>query len=291
MKVIEALSQGRPTLSFEFFPPRDAEQETNLYRVISELKDFQPDFVSVTYGAMGRTKSQTFFWAKKIKSEFGIEPVPHLTCVAATKQSIGEQLDELISLGMENLLALRGDPPEEQQDFVPPADGFRHAAELVGLIKKLQPPLCVGVAGYPEKHPQAPDFKTDILHLKEKVEAGAEYVTTQLFFNNQTYLDFVERCRTAGLTVPIIPGLMPITSVKQLKRMTGVIGAKIPAALLSKLEKYESDPKSIQAIGVEQAVNQCQELLSHKVPGLHFFVLNQSGPISQILKELKAYRR
>lgn len=279
MKVSAALKQGHPTLSFEFFPPKTEGQEAQLYTVIAELKRFAPDFVSVTYGAMGTTRAKTFFWVRRIKHEFALEPVAHLTCVAASRDDIARQLDELEKLGAENILALRGDPPEGMKDFVPPANGFRFAKELIGFIKQKKPAFCIGAAGFPE----APRLD----QLKEKVEAGADYIITQLFFDNRCFFDFVAAGKKAGITVPIIPGLMPITSVKQIKRLTQVCGASIPHHLLEKLEKFEADAHVVQQIGVEQTAAQCQELLKAGVAGLHFFVMNQAGPISAVLEQLK----
>jgi len=291
MKVIEAFNRGTPTLSFEFFPPRTKEQEDNLFAVIAELKKFNPDFVSVTYGAMGTTREKTFFWVNEIKHKYQIEPIAHLTCVAATRDDIFRQLDKLESIEIENVLALRGDPPEGEEDFVPPQNGFRFAKELIVFIKKCKPGFCLGAAGFPEGHPQTSNLEEDTEYLKEKINAGAEYVITQLFFDNQFYFDFVERCRKAGIRVPIIPGIMPITSLKQIKKMTKVCGATIPSNLLERLEKHANDKKAIQQIGVEQAVSQCQELLKAKVPGIHYFVMNQAEPISQVLSQLTSFRR
>jgi methylenetetrahydrofolate reductase (NADPH) len=285
MKVSEALEKGKPTLSFEFFPPKTAEKEKHLFEVISQLKEFQPDFVSVTYGAMGTTRERTLFWAKEIKGKFKIEPVAHLTCIAATQKNILAELEALDKMGVNNILALRGDPPEE--GVLPrPADGFSYALELVAFIKKYKPSFCIGVAGYPEKHPQAMNFEEDIKHLKEKVAAGAEYIVTQLFFDNRHFFEFKERCQKAGIKVPVIPGIMPITSLKQIKKMTKTCGAIIPAKLLQHLEEHEADRAAVAQIGEEQAIAQCRELLKEKVPGIHFFVLNQAEPISKILSDL-----
>lgn len=291
MKVIDALKKGEPTLSFEFFPPKTKEQEKKLFEVIFQLKKFNPDYVSVTYGALGTTREKTFFWVKEIKQRFGIESVAHLTCVAASRDDIRKQIDELEKMRVENILALRGDPPGGGTKFVPPPHGFHFAKELVSFIKKYRPQFCLGVAGYPEGHPEAPNLDTDIKHLKQKVEAGAEYIVTQLFFDNRYYFDFVERCRKAGITVPIVPGIMPITNYKLLRKMTEICGATIPEKLLSKLEKNKNDLEIVRKIGVEQAVSQCQELLRAEVPGLHFFVLNQSEPISQILGQLRSFHQ
>jgi len=286
MRVSELFS-SRPALSFEFFPPKNPEQEANLYKVLGGLIAFTPDFASVTYGAMGTSREKTFFWVKEIKEKFAIEPVAHLTCVAATRDDIAGQLDQLARIGVENILAVRGDPPADQPGFVSPVDGFRLAQELIAFIKAKKPAICVGAAGFPEGHPQAPSREKDIEYLKQKIDAGAEYVITQLFFDNRYFFDFVNRCRLADIYVPIIPGIMPITSFKQVKRMTEMCGATIPPELLKKLEKHADDKAAIAAIGVEQTIAQCQELLASEVPGLHFFIMNQAGPISRILKELR----
>ncbi len=286
MKVIEALKKETPALSFEFFPPKTPEQETNLFDVISELKQFQPDFASITYGAMGTTRERTFFWAEKIKREFGIEPVAHLTCIAATKASISRQLAEIRGMGIENILALRGDPPADQPNWQPPADGFHYASELIAFLKHQAPEFCLGAAGFPEGHPSTKSVSRDLEHLKRKAAAGAEYVITQLFFQNEDYFSYVDQCRQAGIAVPIVPGIMPVTSLKQIQRMTKVCGATVPKQLMQKLEKHQQDAASVEAIGIEQAVNQCRELLSSKVPGIHFFVMNQAGPIGKVLKAL-----
>jgi methylenetetrahydrofolate reductase (NADPH) len=290
MKVIDALQKGDPTLSFEFFPPKTPEQEEHLFAVLGQLQNFKPDFVSVTYGALGNTRGRTFQWVKAIKGKYGIEPVAHLTCIAADKKSVASQLDEFDSVGVNNILALRGDVPEGTTDFTPPADGFSHARDLVAFIKRTQPHFCVGVAGHPEGHCESPSLERDTAFLKEKIEAGADYVITQLFFDNRYYFDFVDRCHKTGIKVPIIPGIMPITSLHQIKKMTGICGATIPDKLLEKLEKHEADRVAIAQIGEEQAIAQCQELLESEVPGIHFFVLNQAEPISKILGQLTSFR-
>jgi methylenetetrahydrofolate reductase (NADPH) len=285
MKVTAALKQGEPTLSFEFFPPRTPEQEERLFSTLTELKKFDPDFVSVTYGAMGRTREKTVFWVDKIKTKYGIEPVAHLTCVNASRDEIAKQLDELARLGVDNILALRGDPPDGEKDFQPPANGFKLAKDLVAFIKQKHPAFCVGVAGFPEGHPTAASLETDVDFLKQKIAAGAEYVITQLFFDNQHYFAFLKRCRAAGITVPIIPGLMPITNLGQIKRMTQMCGAVIPPELIARLEKY---PVETLKIGSQHTLAQAQGLLAAGVPGLHFFVLNQAEPIASILTQLES---
>jgi methylenetetrahydrofolate reductase (NADPH) len=286
VKVIDKLKSGKRTLSFEFFPPKNEEQEKHLYQVLGQLKGFNPDFVSVTYGALGATREKTFRWVKEIKEKYKIEPVAHLTCVAATKENIFSQLDELEGMRVENILALRGDPPEGEADFAPPPDGFKYAKELVSFIKERKPQFCLGVAGFPEGHPRAPSLAADMEYLKQKIAAGGEYIITQLFFDNRHYFSFVDRCKKAGISVPILAGIMPIVSLKQIKKMTEICGATIPPELQIKLDKNKNDKTAIEKIGVEYAISQCQSLLKSGVPGLHFFVMNQAGPISEILKQL-----
>ena len=281
MKVTEAFTKDSPALSFEFFPPKTLQQEEHLFNVITQLKKFNPAFVSVTYGAMGTSREKTFYWVKEIKHRFNITPVAHLTCVAANREDIACQIDHLEKIGIENILALRGDPPEGQKDFTPPAGGFRYAKELIAFIRKEKPQFCLGAAGFPE----AP--QETIAYLKEKVDAGAEYIITQLFFDNRHYFDFLERCHKAGIYVPIIAGIMPVTSFKQVKKMTKVCGATVPPRLFTQLENARNDRNAVQQIGIEHAVAQCQELIAAKVKGLHFFVMNQAGPISQILTTLR----
>jgi len=291
MKVIDALKKEGPTLSFEFFPPKTEKGEEQLFDVIGKLKQFNPDFVSVTYGALGTTSDKSFFWVKEFKQHFEIEPNAHLTCVAATMHSMKEQLQQFAGIDVKNILALRGDPPQGDTEFSPPENGFKHASELVAFIKRHEPGFCVGVAGYPEKHIESSSIEEDIKHLKEKVDAGAEYIVTQLFFDNRHFFAFRDRCREAGINVPIVPGLMPITSLQQIKKMTDICGASIPQELWGNLEKHQNDPEKVKKIGVDWTVKQCNELLADGVPGLHFFVLNQAGPISAILDGLKLDRR
>ncbi len=286
MKVIDLLNSGKQTLSFEFFPPKTPEQEEHLFTVVNQLKAFSPDYVAVTYGALGTNQQKSFHWVEKMKNEFKIEPVAHLTCVGDNTEGIRKKIAELTEGGVENILALRGDPPEGLENFSPVHNGFMYASDLVALIKNEQPKICVGVAGYPEKHPEAKSLDEDIMSLKAKVDAGADYVVTQLFFDNQKYFVFVDQCRKMGIKVPIVPGIMPITSFKSIFRMTQTCGASIPQDLLNKLEKHKDEPSVIQAIGVEQAVKQCLELRQEKVPGLHFFVLNQATIITQILNRM-----
>ncbi len=291
MKVVEAFKKNKPALSFEFFPPKTEEQEAHLFEVIAELKRYKPDFVSVTYGAMGNTRGKTIYWVGEIKKRFGIEPVAHLTCVNASRKEISEQIAQLKALGIENVLALRGDLPEGTQGFVAPEGGFKYASELVAFIKHEQPQLCLGAAVYPEGHPENRDLNIEVEYIALKEQSGAEFLITQLFFDNQVYYNLIEKCERAGIRVPIIPGIMPVGSYKSIVNMTVKSGTKLPEKLKENLERHKDDPKGIKEIGAEQAIKQCRELLRPEagraaVKGLHFFVLNQVEPIATVLREV-----
>ena len=283
MKVKDSFKKGRPTLSFEFFPPKTTDQEKALFVVVSSLKKFNPDFVSVTYGAGGSTSDKSFDIVSSIKEQCGIEPVAHITCVGEDESMMFMKMDKLNNLDIINILALRGDLPANDINKL---SRFMNAGDLTAFIKTNFPDSCIGVAGYPEKHPQAVSLDEDILHLKEKVDAGADYVITQLFFENDIYFSFVEKCAKAGISVPIIPGIMPISSVKQIDTMIQKCGASIPPCIMEKINLYREDKDSLSKYGIELATNQCRQLLKNEVPGMHFFVLNKSEPISQILKNI-----
>ncbi len=286
MKITNLLATRRPAFSFEFFPPRDELGQERLFATVTDLRGYQPAYVSVTYGAGGSTRRLTLDLVRRIKAETGIETMAHLTCVGSDRDEIAVILDQLAAGGIENVLALRGDPPKDQQSFSVPANGFGHADELVAFVRERHPELCIGVAGYPEKHTEAADFATDLANLKRKVEAGADFIVTQLFFEAPDYLAFVERLREASVTVPTLPGIMPITNVSQIKRFTAMCGAHIPARLLAKLESVQTDANAVRALGVEHAVGQCRELLAHQVPGIHFYTLNRSTATVEILQRL-----
>jgi len=272
--------------SFEFFPPKDDASLAALFDTVKNLQDLNPSFVSVTYGAGGSTRRKTVEITKKIKQEIGIEAMAHLTCVGHSRDEIASVLDEVESADIENVMTLRGDPPRGQTDFVPHPNGFRHANELVQFIRA-QKTFCLGVAGYPEGHPEAPSKDADLVNLKRKVDAGADFIVTQLFFSNPDYFDFSERARRAGIELPIIPGIMPITDVSQIKRFTQMCGATIPAALLSDLETSDGDREAVIQIGIDFATRQCEELLGSGAPGIHFYTLNKSLSTRTVLSQLK----
>ncbi|MBM4360184.1 MAG: methylenetetrahydrofolate reductase [NAD(P)H], partial [Deltaproteobacteria bacterium] len=248
-----------------------------LYHAVEALKPCRPSFVSVTYGAGGSTRDRTLDLVARIKHDLGIETMAHLTCVGASQRELAATLERLVAAGVENVLALRGDPPKGESTFVAADGGFAHASELVAFIRKEGYPLCVGAACYPEGHPEAATLEADLDHLARKVEAGAAFLITQLFFDNQDFLAFARRARSAGIDVPIVPGLMPVTNVSQTQRFTKMCGARVPQELQRRLAIVERDPAAVVAAGVYWTAVQARELLAHGVPGLHFYTLNQSS--------------
>jgi methylenetetrahydrofolate reductase (NADPH) len=286
MRIVEKLGGSGPTISFEFFPPKDQEGVSRLFTTVAELTPFAPSYVSVTYGAGGSTRQLTVELVGRIQREVGIEAMAHLTCVGANQAELGGVLDQLQRAGVENVIALRGDPPKGETVFVKTEGGFGYASELVTFIKG-RGGFCIAGACYPEKHPEAASLEADLQNLKRKVDAGAEFLITNLFFDNADYFDLVKRARAIGIDVPIIAGIMPITNVSQIKRFTALCGARIPAALLHKLEPVASDADAVVEIGVNHATEQCQELLARGVPGVHFYTLNRSKATVEILRRLR----
>ncbi|HET9074759.1 MAG TPA: methylenetetrahydrofolate reductase [NAD(P)H] [Solirubrobacteraceae bacterium] len=276
-----------PIFSFEFMPPKTDEGDANLRATLSELQELDPAFVSVTYGAGGSTQEKTLETTRWLKQDLGLEAMAHLTCVGASVEQVTAVLDDLADAGIENVLALRGDPPRGQTEWTPHPEGLRNAAELVRLIRERRPELGVAGAAFPEVHPQASDPLADLQYLKAKVDAGAQFLITQLFFDNSYYFNFVDAARFAGIDVPILPGIMPITNVKQIKTITGLCGATIPAGLLAELEKREDDPEAVAELGVAYATLQCADLLAHGAPGIHFCTMNKSPATRAILTALK----
>lgn len=289
MRISDQLKAGgRPTLSFEFFPPKDDVGFWDLYKTIEALKPIAPTYVSVTYGAGGATRRKTIDLVERIKNDLGIEPMAHLTCVGADRSEIAHVLDELKSHHIENVLALRGDPPLGQKSFVATEGGFRYASELVAFIRERRDNFCIAAACYPEGHPEAPSREADLENLKRKVDAGVDFLITQLFFDNADFLSFRERAERAGIRVPIVAGIMPILSVKQIKKFTEMCGAKIPKALLQKVEAVETDAEAVRHLGMYHATQQCLDLLREGVSGIHFYTLNRSTATSAICQMIKA---
>jgi len=286
MRIVEKLGGSSPAISFEFFPPKDQEGVDRLFQAVADLAPFAPAYVSVTYGAGGSTRQLTVDLVGRIQREVGIEAMAHLTCVGATQGELGGVLDQLEQKGVQNVIALRGDPPKGSTTFVTHDGGFSHASELAGFLKQ-RGGFCIAGACYPEKHPEAGSLEADLAHLKLKVDAGAEFLITQLFFDNADYFAFVERARQLGITVPIIAGIMPVTNVSQIKRFTAMCGAGMPDALLQKLEPVAADADAVGEVGVQHAVEQCRELLAKGAPGVHFYTLNRSKATVEILKRLR----
>jgi methylenetetrahydrofolate reductase (NADPH) len=290
VRITERLKAGFPVFSFEFFPPKTKEGEEKLWSVLQELKPLHPAFVSVTYGAGGSTRTKTVELTSRIKHELGIEAMAHLTCVAATKDDLGSVLDELGKNHVENVLALRGDPPKGELKFVANKDGFSYSDELVNFVKS-KGAFCVGGACYPEGHVEAGSKYQDLHHLKKKVDAGVEFLITQLFFDNRVYFDFVDRARAAGITVPIIPGIMPIHSVDAIQRFTKMCGASIPEPLMREMEKRRDQPDRVQELGIVHATIQALGLIQGGAPGIHFYTLNQSTATREILTAMRTSAR
>jgi methylenetetrahydrofolate reductase (NADPH) len=295
MHIRDILAARRPTFSFEFFPPKSTAGVEDLYRTIVELEAFQPSFVSVTYGAGGSTREMTHDLVVKIRQTTSIPPVPHLTCVGHTEPQIDEILRRYAGAGVCNILALRGDPPRNWPDYDWSDCDFRHAADLVRFIRKFNESgahpdprgFGIGIAGFPEGHPATPNRLKELDHLKAKVDEGADYICTQLFFDNHDFFDFRDRCRLHGIHVPIIAGIMPVTSLSSMSRMAELAaGARFPAKLLRALDRANGDPAAVEKVGIHYAAQQCAELLDHDVDGIHFYTLNKSKATREIYASL-----
>ena len=287
MRIDQILEETCPCFSFEFFPPKTDEGQRNLERALHELREDEPNFVSVTYGAGGSTRDRTIDITKRIKSEFGLEAMAHFTCVGATVEQLRGILDQMETAGIENVLALRGDPPQGETEWKPTPGGLLYSTELAQLIFDGYD-FCIGAACFPEVHPEAPDMDHDIRFMKRKIEAGASFLITQLFFDNEFYFDFVEQARAAGVTVPIVPGIMPVTNFSQIKRFTDMCGASIPEDFERELAARAEDPGSVTDLGVAYATLQCADLLARGAPGIHFYTLNKSPATRAILAALRA---
>jgi methylenetetrahydrofolate reductase (NADPH) len=276
---------SQPVISFEFFPPKTDAGYGSLYRTIEELKALSPGFVSVTMGAGGTTREKTVDLTIEITREIGIETMCHLPCTGYRPEQVGTILDQLLAGGVDNVLALRGDPPKDDPDFVNPPEAFQYANELVEYIVA-RGGFTIGAACSPEVHPEAPDAETDMVHLKRKVDAGTDFLVSNLFLDNAKYFDFETRARAAGIDVPIVPGIMPIASVAGIRRMAGVNGTSFPPALEAELDRVEGDDEATYALGVRWATDQCRELLERGVPGIHLYTLNRSPASREIHNNL-----
>jgi methylenetetrahydrofolate reductase (NADH) len=283
--ITEIIARRRPVFSFEFFPPKTDKGQRTLEQSIALLKEDQPDYVSVTYGAGGATRERTLEVTTWIK-DLGLEAMSHLSCVGESTQGLISILERIEAAGIENVLALRGDPPRGQPGWTPHPDGLRHSVDLIRLIRD-RFDFTIAAACFPEVHPDAPDRASDLRYAREKVDAGAGVLITQLFFDNGLYFDFVEDARAAGIEVPIIPGVMPIINYGQIKTITGMCGATIPSPLERELERRAEDPDAIMQLGVAYATLQCSQLLAGGAPGIHFYTLNRSPATRAILAALR----
>ncbi|MFQ5734769.1 MAG: methylenetetrahydrofolate reductase [NAD(P)H] [Planctomycetaceae bacterium] len=286
VRIAEIYKTGSFGLSIEIFPPKTPAGDDALFATLNTLSRYRPAFVSCTYGAGGSTRERTLELCVEIQNRYGLTATSHFTCVGSTRAELVDWLEQAVNNGIANIMALRGDPPEGQEAFKPVAGGLRYANELVALIRERFPNLGIGVAGYPEKHQEAPDAQTDLDNLKRKVDAGADAVFTQLFFINRNFFEFRERYARAGIAVPLIPGIMPITSYARIKRITAMCGAIFPDDLAAKLEAVRDDKDAQFQIGVDHAIAQCRDLMDAGVPGIHFYALNRSQACAKILEAL-----
>jgi methylenetetrahydrofolate reductase (NADPH) len=289
MHIDELLDHQRPVFSVEFFPPKTDQGVAQLFETVEALKPLEPDYVSVTYGAGGATRDGTVEIAQRIRSDYGIEVMAHLSCVGETREGLTSILDRFAAIGIENVLALRGDPPRGEAEFVPPDDGLSSAAELTSFITERHG-FTIGGACFPEVHPEADDLDSDLAYLKTKVEAGANFLITQLFFDNQAYFDFVAAARARGIEVPIIPGVIPIASFGQVTRICELCDASIPTELAEAMERLGGDAEAEALLGIAYAAQQCDELLAAGAPGIHFYALNRAPGTRAVLAALRASR-
>jgi len=286
MRIADLYGHDEPVISFEFFPPKTEKGYGSLIRTIEELKEVGPAFVSVTMGAGGASRSKTVEIVKQIEREVGITAMCHVPCIGFSRAELSGLFDDLERSGIENVLALGGDPPRDAENFVQPDDGFRYANELVSFIRSGPWSFAIGGGCYPEGHPSATSLDDDLAHLVNKVEAGADFLITQLFFDNRDYYSFVARARTAGITVPIVPGIMPVVSASNIKRMAALSNARIPQELAQQLDRVAEDNAAVEAIGTHWASDQCRDLIANGAPGIHFYTLNRSPATREIHRDL-----
>ncbi len=286
MKITDLLATGQPTFSFEFFPPKNYSSILELGINVGQLMKLSPSFISVTYGAGGTTQDTSFDLVDYLQNKVGLCTAAHYTCVSATRERVLKDMEYLHSKNIDNLVLLRGDPPKGENKFVNHAGDFQHASDLVRLVMD-QGLFNIGAAGYPEVHPESSNPDDDIKYLKYKVDQGVDFIITQLFFDNSDYYKFVDRARKAGITIPIIPGIMPATNFNQVKRFTDMIGVTIPSDFVTKLEKHKDKPSKTYDIGVEFAIDQCEDLLHNGAPGLHFYTLNKSRATVDIYSAIR----
>jgi methylenetetrahydrofolate reductase (NADPH) len=289
MKILDIFEQTERTFSFEFFPPKDEIAAVDFGVNVGQLMKLSPSFVSVTYGAGGSTRERTFALVDYLQNKTGLTVMAHYTCVGASKSKVIEDIGVLKSKNIDNLMLLRGDPPKGTNSFVPHPDGFAHASELIGRVSaEFQNTFSIGAGCYPEKHAEAETLEQDILHLRDKIDAGADFLITQIFFDNRVYFDFVKKLRQTGIRCRVIPGIIPITSYSQIDRFLKLSGAQIPEGLIDKLESAKDNPKKILQTGIDYAVEQCKSLIGGGAPGIHFYTLNKSNATVEIFEEIRA---
>lgn len=286
LTISSLLDEGRPLRSVEFFPPKDEAAGERMLQAAAEIKRLQPDFVSITYGAGGSTRATSLKYATLLQEEFGFRVMPHLTCVGHAKSELREIIEEFHTLGFRNIMALRGDPPKGETNFQPHPDGLRYANELVSLIKELHPDISIGVAGYPETHPEASSPAEDITNLSRKVQWGADFITTQLFFDNQAYFRFVEDCREADINIPVIPGILPVLNLPQVRRFCEMCQAALPSELEKSLLDTGENKEAARDAGIDWAHNQVSDLLGKGAPGFHLYILNRARAIAKLTERL-----
>ncbi len=286
MNIGDLYRRGEPVISFEFFTPKTDRGYQSLFETIGKLKELAPGFVSVTMGAGGSTRGPTVDLVVRIERELGVTAMAHLPCLGSERAEIVRILDELERGGIQNVLALRGDPPRDAKDFRHPEDGFDFANELTAFIAE-RGGFSIGGGCHPEKHPEAPSPEDDLLQLKRKVDAGSQFLLSQLFFDNDKFFDFVGRAQAAGIEIPIVPGVMPVTSVNSVRRMTSLGGGTIPAELDAELSRVDDDDAATLEVGIEWATLQCRELIDRGVPGIHFYTLNRSSASQRIHSSLR----
>ncbi len=282
--IISSLSKEKPLFSVEFFPPKDDAGGKRMLNTAAAIQPYQPDFVSITYGAGGGTRETTMRYARALKDDYGFEVMPHLTCVGHTVNELLKILEDFAKAGFRNVMALRGDPPKGEKVFKAVEAGLSYGSDLVALIRENFPDFGIGVGGYPEKHPEAKDASTDLINLKTKIDAGADFITTQLFFDNQVYFDFVKSCLDIGITTPVIPGLLPVLSLGQAQRFCSMCEASLPVLLEKELENAEESNQP--AVGSQWTAEQIRGLIDGGAPGYHIYALNKPQSTLHILGSL-----
>jgi methylenetetrahydrofolate reductase (NADPH) len=289
MKISDIFEQKERTFSFEFFPPKDEISAIDFGVNVGQLMKLSPSFVSVTYGAGGSNSDRTFALVDYLQNKTGLTVMAHYTCVGASKAKVIEDISYLKSKNVNNLMLLRGDPPKGTNDFVPHPDGFAYASELIEKVSsEFKNTFTIGAGCYPEKHPETATFDDDILHLKEKTNAGADFLITQLFFDNDIYFNFVDKVRKAGIRCRVIPGVIPITSYSQIERFFKLSNTKIPDLLMDKVKSAKDNPKRILRTGIDYAIEQCKNLIENGAPGIHFYTLNKSSATVEIFEAIRS---